>query len=289
MRCEVQTGCCLSLLANISKGAVNLTVTSPPYFQQKDYSADGQLGWEGTVDAYVKKLREVLKLLYRATSREGAAFLVIGDTYRRGSMQLIPQRLAIEAYDVGWKVRNNLVWWKTDPAPGRTTKRWRSTYENVLFLTRSAGDYVFNDEVIRQPYSPSTLKRWGRGQKYGGPKSRPLITNGTKKNQATGNRFATGKSFNLHPNGTIPEDVIRSAAGRTSDLHYATFPLSLVERFVLVASRPHDLVLDPFAGTGTTGEVALTHNRRFLGIEISPSFSEIARNRLDVIAARTIK
>ena len=141
---------------------------------------------------------------------------------------------------------------------------------------KSLNGYVFNEKAIRQPYSEATLKRWGKGQKYGGPKAKTLP-------KAKGNRFPVGKSFRLNPDGTLPSDVIQCPSGRSSLDHYATFPPSLIETFVLAASNEGDLVFDPFAGTGTTGEVALRHGRRFFGIELSDHYVSIARKRLATV------
>jgi DNA modification methylase len=91
-----------------------------------------------------------------------------------------------------------------------------------------------------------------------------------------------GKTFRLHANGAIPRDVIECATARSRLNHFATFPLELIEPFVLATTGAGDLVLDPFAGTGTTGVAALAHGRRFLGIELSPEYAAIARTRLNV-------
>lgn len=260
--------------------SVDLTVTSPPYFQQKDYGDDRQIGWESSRDEYLRKMTRFMQLLWGLTAPSGSAFVVIGDSYCRGTMQLIPQRLACIAADLGWHIRNDLIWSKTDAAPGRAPNRWRFTHEHVLFLTKSPNAYVFDEPVIRQPYSTATLKRWGRGQRYGGPKASRQPAESSKKGKSKGNRLPAGKSFVLNPEGTMPSDVIQMASGRSKFKHYATFPLALAETFVVAASGPDALVFDPFTGTGTTGEAALRRGRRFLGIELSAEYAEIARGRL---------
>ena len=276
-------GCCLEQMSSLRDASVNLTVTSPPYFQQKDYGNDLQIGWEDSLDEYLAKMRKVLEGLYRLTAGTGSAFVIVGDSYAGGTMQLVPQRLACMATECGWLIRNDLIWFKTDAAPGRGPNRWRLTHEHILFLVKSLNGYVFNEKAIRQPYSEATLKRWGKGQKYGGPKAKTLPTVSDKKDKAKGNRFPVGKSFRLNPDGTLPSDVIQCPSGRSSLDHYATFPPSLIETFVLAASNEGDLVFDPFAGTGTTGEVALRHGRRFFGIELSDHYVSIARKRLATV------
>lgn len=282
---NVVHGCCLQHIRTINDGHIDLTVTSPPYFQQKDYGNDLQLGWEPTLAQYLEKLSFLFQELFRVTADHGSAFVVVGDTYEQGSMQLVPQRLACIAQECGWLIRNDLIWAKSDAAPGRAPRRWRFTHEHILFMVKSLGAYVFHEDVIRQPYSDATLKRWANGQKYGGPKSLASVPTSNKKAKSRGNRFNKGKSFTLNPSGTLPADVITRAAGRTALRHYATFPPALIETFVLAASNANAMVFDPFCGSGTTGEVAIRNGRRFLGIEISDQYVEIARDRLSSLSA----
>jgi site-specific DNA-methyltransferase (cytosine-N4-specific) len=64
------------------------------------------------------------------------------------------------------------------------------------------------------------------------------------------------------------------------DAHFATFPPKLVERCLLLSSKPNDIVCDPFLGSGTVGMVSIQHGRAFLGVELNPQYVEITRNRL---------
>jgi DNA modification methylase len=260
-------------LATVPDGCVQTTVTSPPYYRQKDYHAKGQLGWESTVGEYVEKMTKLFEDLWRVTDPTGSCFFVVGDTYVNKALQLVPQRLAIAACDCGWTLRNDLIWAKTDAAPDGAADRWRFSHEHILFLTKQARGYKFNGDEIRIPYSPVTLRRWADGQKYGGHKA---------KDEAgpQGQRFKRGKTFRLNDKGTIPRDVIECATARSRLDHFATFPLELVEQFVLAATDRGDLVLDPFAGTATSGVAAVRNGRSFLGIELNPQYAKIGRNRL---------
>ena len=103
-------GCCLEQMSSLRDESVNLTVTSPPYFQQKDYGNDLQIGWEDSLDEYLAKMRKVLQGLYRLTDETGSAFVIVGDSYAGGTMQLVPQRLACMATECGWLIRNDLIW-----------------------------------------------------------------------------------------------------------------------------------------------------------------------------------
>lgn len=162
---------------------------------------------------------------------------------------------------------------KPDAAPDGAGDRWRFSHEHVLFLTKAARGYKFRADAIRVPYSPQTVRRWSAGQRYGGGKA-------GDEAGPRGQRFKRGKTFRLNDKGTLPTDVIGCATARSRLDHFATFPLELVEKFVLATTDPGDLVFDPFAGTATTGVAALRNGRRFAGIELNPAYAGIARDRL---------
>jgi len=262
-----------TVLPQVPDGTVNATITSPPYFRRKDYSADGQIGKEHTVEAYIKRLREILSEVYRVTASDGSCFLVVGDTYHDRSLLLVPQRLALCALELGWTIRNNIIWSKLDPPPDSARNRWRESHESIFFLTKRRSGYKFRVDRIRVPYSKTTLRRWGKGQAYGGPKATRIA--GPK-----GQRVKRGKKFALNPLGGLPKDVICTPTASTHHRHYASFPESLVEQFLLATTDEKDIVLDPFTGTSTTGIVAIRNGRYFWGIDVNQEYIKISEHRL---------
>ncbi len=263
------------VLGVLSSSSVDLTVTSPPYFRHRDYGVDGQLGREATVDDYIVNLSGVLEGLLRVTAEKGCCFFVVGDTYEKQNLLLVPHRLALAASKIGWVVRNDLIWSKLDPPPESPRNRWRCGHEHVLFLTKRAGNYTFHADAIRVPYAEATKKRWGNGQVYGGPKS-------VERPNGKASRMRHGKTFKLNPKGCLPTDVWAIPAGDSSARHYATFPDRLVRPIILACSNAGDLVLDPFAGSGTTGRIAKENARRFIGIELNPEYATMAAVAIDV-------
>jgi DNA modification methylase len=260
-------------LAEVPENCVQCTITSPPYYRQKDYGVRAQAGWERTPAEYVDRLNGILVELLRVTTPIGSCFVVIGDTYSAKTLQLIPQRLVIAAQECGWTVRNDLIWLKSDAAPDGAFDRWRLTHEHVLFLTKSPRGYKFRANEVRVPYSPVTERRWGHGQRYGGRKAR--VVAGPR-----GQRFRLNKTFRLSNHGAMPRDVFELPTARSKLDHYATFPMELVERLIRVSSDEGDVVLDPFCGTGTTGIASIRLNRRFVGIELNARYAKIAQMQL---------
>jgi DNA modification methylase len=268
-------------LSALPDDTVDLTVTSPPYFRHRDYAVDGQLGREATVHEYIRNIRGVLEELLRVTVNSGACFFVVGDTYQKQKLLLVPHRIALIADEIGWTVRNDLIWRKLDPPPESPRNRWRSAHEHILFLTKKPSKYKFDADAIRVPYSKATLKRWGNGQVYGGAKSEG------RKNEKD-SRMRHGKTFKLNPKGCLPIDVWSLPAGDSAARHYATFPDHLVRPVILACSNAGDLVLDPFAGSGTTCRIAKETDRRFIGIELSPVYAEMAAQAVGVEVHSTL-
>lgn len=269
----ILTGSAESVLLGLPAGSVQTTITSPPYYRQKDYGRKAQIGWEGNVTEYVRRVGRILKEVLRITSPSGSCFVIVGDSFVGKSLQLVPHRLALAAAGAGWTVRNDLIWAKSDAAPDGAADRWRYAHEHVLFLTKNPRGYKFNADAIRVPHSPVTIRRWGNGQEYGGPKAKAEAG-------PNGQRFKLGKKFRLNGKGTLPRDVLEFATARSRLDHFATFPESLVERLLLATTDEGDWVLDPFAGTATTGAVAVEHGRRFVGIELNPRYARLGRKRL---------
>ena len=173
----------------------------------------------------------------------------------------------------GWHIKNTIVWEKLDAAPRRTKNQWRPVHEHIIYAVLDKDLQYFDEDEIRVPYSPETAKRWGSGQKYGGQKS------GVKG--PAGQAFQKDSTFKLNPKGTLQRDVLRHSTSQSRDMHYATFPASLIETFVRAGSQPGDIILDPFCGSGTTGVVAIENGRRFVGSDIMQDYVDSALARLD--------
>ena len=270
---KIVCGDAAETLANLPSSSVALTITSPPYFRQRDYRVTGQIGREGTLAEYLDRIRRVLAELLRITDNSGSCFFVIGDTYLNRKLLMVPHRIGLLADDLGWTVRNDVIWRKASPPPESPRNRWRSSHEHVLFLTKRSSRYRFNADVLRVPHAEATLRRWGAGQSYGGPKSKD-------RRSQSDSRMRDGRAFILNPKGCLPTDIWTFPSANTSASHYAAFPAQMIAPLVQACSSPGDLVLDPFAGTGTTCVVAASLGRRCLGIELNPEYAAMATGAL---------
>lgn len=267
---RILCGDAVEVLRSQPPSCVALTVTSPPYYLHRDYGIQGQIGQEPTLEKYLARIGSVLEEVLRVTDDKGTCFIVIGDTYRDRRLLLVPHRLAILASEVGWTVRNDVIWHKTSPPPESPRNRWRSGHEHILFLSKRPSGYRFNADAVRVPHSSATLRRWGAGQSYGGPKSKA-------RRSPDDSRMRDGQRFRLNPLGCLPTDVWSCAGANTSAIHYAAFPKQLVRTIIAACSFPGDLVLDPFTGSGTTCAVAASLGRRSLGIDLNSEYALIAK------------
>ncbi len=213
----------------------------------------------------------------------------------------IPWRVAFALQADGWWLRSDIVWAKPNPMPESVTDRPTRSHEYIFLLSKSAR-YFYNAEAIREDQAGDWGERVRQGPLYEGtvgpqsghaglrgkPKRDKQREIGAQRAAMQGGDRSSG--FNerwdeARANGTAPlqrnkRSVWTVATQPYAEAHFATFPPKLIEPCVLAGSAPGDTILDPFAGSGTSGLVALRHNRSFVGIELNPTYCEMARNRI---------
>ena len=249
---------------------VNCIITSPPYLGQRDYNVDGQIGKESTVDDYVLVLQEVFFKLKRVLSDDGTLWLNLGDAYDKSTKQLlgIPWQVVFALQKTGWVLRMDVVWHKPAPMPESVTDRPTKAHE-YLFLFSKGKTYYYDAEAIKEPVKESTKNRATRGHwKYGGNKAE-----GYGKQTYSGNAVEAPKLANKRSVWTIDTASYPGA-------HYAVFPEDLVLPCLLAGCPPNGLVLDPFFGSGTVGQVAIENGRNWLGVELNPDYIAQAEERI---------
>jgi DNA modification methylase len=296
-------------------------VTSPPYANAlRDYGVAGQLGREPSVTEYVENLVAVLRGVRRVLKNSGALWLNLGDSYSkhisqgapRGSLLLVPQRVALALAADGWITRNVVTWSKPSPLPQSAQDRLSPTYEVVIFATKER-HYFFDLDAIRIPHRSAGRVR---------PQERERTRRYQGGNSGLGRLKAAGRVGNAR--GKNPGDVWTIPTPTDRLGHQATFPEALIERPILatcpericvqcdrawtrptrIKSRPTSegtlhtrevgelrrcecfapsrpgVVLDPFMGTGTTAVVAERLNRNWLGVELNPVYAKLAERRI---------
>ena len=258
--------------------SVDMIMTSPPYFRQRNYGVDNQIGLEKDLDDYLDNLMEVFDECYRVLSDKGSLFLVIGDKYIDGHLQSVPHKVAIRMMENHWIQRNCIVWRKTNPKPEAVQNRFTTCTEFIFFFTKHKSDYYFDIDSIRDPY-----------------KGGELSDVRSPRHHSINGQFKVNTPVFQNPMGKVPKDFFnidlietsKVSSGIGKDLgmddieHGAVYPTELCEKPILSTTKEGDLVLDPFCGSGTTGEVSLKYGRRFVGYEINPNYVELSEMRLN--------
>lgn len=207
----------------------------------------------------------------------------------------IPWRVAFALQADGWYLRSDIIWSKPNPMPESVTDRPTKAHEYLFLLTKSAR-YYYDAAAIREPYAASTVTQFERA--YTGEATKDYAGTGAQnpsdvkrrivdKQRGHGRRHA---GFNDRCDAKEKAEQVQVGANKRSvwhiatqpypDAHFATFPEALIEPCILAGSKVGDTVLDPFAGSGTTGAVSVRHQRHFIGCELNPAYVELARARI---------
>jgi DNA modification methylase len=266
-------------LRDVAAGTVRCAITSPPYLGMRDYGVDGQIGAKGcTIEQYVHDMVETFRGVRRALSDDGTLWLNLGDGLAKRQLMGLPWRVALALQADGWWLRCDVIWAKRNIKPeGTATDRPTRAHE-YLFLLSKSRHYYYDADAVREPsVSP---EQEAHNQKYAKVYDVHSRRAQSKLGIQPGNVGDVGIHSRPGREGRNRRSVWTVSSIRPRGAHFATFPPKLIEPCVLASSAPGDLVLDPFAGSGTTGVVALSHGRRFLGIELNPEYAKIARDRI---------
>ena len=283
-------------------------VTSPPYFGLRDYGHKGQIGLEQTPEQYIAAMVDVFRCVRDVLADDGTLWLNIGDSYaaatrnlgrndagrnftggggnkegsgnpgKQGAIRVgmgeckpkdligIPWMLAFALRADGWYLRQDIIWHKPNPMPESVRDRCTKAHEYVFMLSKSHR-YYYDSKAIHEP---SVM--------------RPQNRNTKRSEHPKGD---VGRGAHVRPEGGTGYEsrnrrsVWTVATRPYKGAHFATFPPALIEPCILAGSRPGDIVLDPFMGSGTTAAVALQHGRQYLGCELNQDYGPLQDERIN--------
>jgi DNA modification methylase len=291
---------------------VQTCVTSPPYFGLRDYGHDGQIGLEQTPEQYIAAMVEVFQCVKDVLADDGTLWLNIGDSYAsyrdgkatpdttrkestgtlvpKGSARNrmastfsgsgvkhkdligIPWMLAFALRADGWYLRQDIIWHKPNPMPESVRDRCTKAHEYIFLLSKS-DRYFFDSEAMREPAVSGATGAAASFKRTGSKREQLIPNQGYGTHRPEREDIAYNETRNRRSVWTVATRPYKGA-------HFATFPPALIEPCILAGSRLGDIVLDPFMGSGTTGQVAIQHGRQYLGCELNQDYSDLQQERI---------
>jgi DNA modification methylase len=225
---------------------VDVVITSPPYWNLKDYGTRKQIGYRQSKEEYLVDVGNVLTACHRISKPSGSLWLVVDDYRENGVLRLLPWEVAECAQSAGWVMRELIIWDKRHSAPWHMKGQMRNVTEYILVLSKTQ-NYKFNVDRIK---IVDELSKWW---------------------------IDFPERFN--PKGKTPTNIwsipVRTQGNwrrRSRMKHLCPFPTGLVSRILELTTDSGDIVLDPFAGSGVVLAQASAMDRHFIGFEINAKY-----------------
>ena len=286
-------------LTNIPDASVDMCVTSPPYYNLRDYKNSGQIGAENTVKDFVENLCKVFDEIHRILKPTGSCWVNIGDTYDKKRLLQVPSRFEIAMCDRGWHLRNEIIWSKPNPQPISSKDRFWGNHEKFFWFVKDVKKYFFNRDAILVPQAEISIRRMfsknnmsKRKDFNASDKEGFAISSNSQDKHYARMREEMGidKEFNyeeLIKSGKCPTrpefDTWNVPSVTYKGAHFAVYPPELIEKPILSCCPEQGIVIAPFMGSGTTGEVAKLNNRRYIGLELNPEYAILANERISKV------
>lgn len=254
-RYTLYQGDCIDVMAGIPDGCIDLTVTSPPYDNLRDYGTDfdpDSFGWQA-----------IVRELYRITAVGGVVVWVVADATINGSETGTSFRQALYAMECGFSNETMIYRKPGNGSPQRAPYiRYSQAFEFMFVWTKGSVS-TFNPIMV-----------YGKKE-------------GTRTKSKTGRNGKTVRGYYKSGSGCpapnvwkILPDHMKKNAAQNGKIHPAQMPSDIAKNHIISWSNPGDIVFDPMMGSGTTGKMAMRTNRRFIGIELDAQYFEIAHTRI---------
>lgn len=226
------------------------TITSPPYYDMKDYESDNQVGYGQTYDAYLSDLKSIFEGVYKVTKEDGTLWIII-DTFKRNNQVVtLPFDLADKLKEIGWLLQDIIIWKKDKTVPWSNSGFMQRKFEYILFFTKST-NYKYNRDSVRV-YDTSHLKRWW--VKY------------PERYNPKGKALDEVWEFPIPIQGSWGDEYIR---------HFCPLPKDMVATMIKISTDEGDVILDPFAGSGTVLSQSAYMKRNYVGFETNVEYIQM--------------
>ena len=316
-------GDCRNILPTLEAKSVQCVITSPPYYNLRDYGVSLQIGQEATYQEYIESLVDVFREVRRVLKDDGTVWLNLGDSYagsghggnlgknkklksmtplkqtplsglKKKDLIGIPWRVAFALQEDGWYLRQDIIWHKPNVMPESVKDRCTKSHEYIFLLSKHK-NYYFDVEAIKENSVtfenrlPAIVRNreYGYASKLNATHPSYNLRRNDKRDpfkQEKPQKRLNRKDSDYDITKRNKRDVWTIPTHPYKGAHFAAFPLGLVIPCVLAGSREGDVILDPFFGSGTVAEAAALLNRNWLGIDINPDYEPLYRQRLALFA-----
>jgi len=250
---DVTCGDALELIEFLPTNYVDAIITSPPYWKQRTKDIVGYIGNETTLDYYIEHILGFFVKAHRVLKDEGTVWINLGEKFMDRKLSGLPWRTAFALEEVGYTIRDCIIWDKMNKCFGGVSGRTTLCHEYIFLLSKSGKNYYFDNEAIKE---------------------KGVIPAGTRGAKGSRERYST-KGVNSRPpkywdyTGYRNKRSVWHVKPKPSKLeHYSMFPVELIEPCVIAGSPQDGIILDPFGGLATTGISALRNDRNFICFEL---------------------
>jgi site-specific DNA-methyltransferase (adenine-specific) len=252
---EIRNESCLDTMKLMPDNFVDLTITSPPYDDLRNYNG------------YSFDFESIAKELYRVTKQGGVVVWVVGDKTHKGSETGTSFKQALYFKECGFNLHDTMIWKKINPMPVND-KRYQQSFEYMFVFSKGSPSSV---NLIKEEKTKGTIER---------QKTKIKTSQYGKDGEYVNYTFYNGNVKTSTKKKNIFEYKIGFCSKGDKTKHPAIFPEQLANDHIISWSNESDLVYDPFMGSGTTAKMAILNNRNYIGSEISIEYCDIIAERL---------
>lgn len=264
IKTDIILGDCKEVLKTFSPYSIDLIVTSPPYADRRKHTYGGI-----SPEKYVEWFLPISKELLRVLKQDGTFILNIKEKAENGERHIYVLELILALRKQGWFWTEEFIWHKKNSYPGKWPNRFRDAWERLLQFNKSK-HFKMYQEAVKIP-----IGEWANGRL-----KNLSETDKIRDNAKNGSGFGKNISNWLGKETVYPDNVLYLSTECNNKNHSAAFPDALPEWFIKLFTVEGDVVLDPFAGSGTTLRVAQYLKRNSIGIEIMPEYVDLMKSKI---------
>lgn len=243
---------------------IQTTITSPPYFDMKDYGSENQVGFGQDYEEYLNDLQSIFRDVYKRTKIDGTLWIIIDSFKRNDQVITLPFDLSNKLKEVGWLLQDVLIWKKDKTVPWAKNGFIQRKFEYILLFSKSR-KFKSNKDAVRV-FDTSQLKRWW--VKY------------PERYNPKGKALDEIWEFPIPTQGSWGDQYIR---------HFCPLPKEMVATMIELSTNEGDVVLDPFAGSGTVLSQAASMKRKYLGFELNEEYIKMFKSYLEKTHSANLK